>query len=524
MMTPLEPHTTPVADGLVAVPAAAPPLAPSQAPASPPTDGVAVPAGEAAKPRRFLRVVLTLSLLLVAGLAVYFFIYGPGLHEHLFGKAAPPPPKKAPLEVELVKDTTDTLFVPEHVRQALGIKGTGVAKAPKQGQPLVMPGSTALDPTRLMRVRARFNAEVMEIGPFEEPGENKPGVYPKTRVRELRAGDEVKKDQLLAVVWSIEVGGKKSDLVDALVQLRLDEQRLKYRRELYKEGALPQDTLAQTERDVIAGKSAVARAERTLRTWHVPEKEIAIAREEAEAAVLRGKRDRKKEELWARSEIRAPMAGTIVERNVGVGEYVADNTVNLFVIADVGRMLVLANPPEDYLPTLLGLDEDQMRWELGTVGVRPEKPLKGRIDEVGYILDPNQHTAVVKGYVDNPLGKLRAGQFVSATVHLPPPPDVVEVPINALVEDGKVSFLFVQAQPGKHEYRLRRVLVTHRFEDKAFVRSKLSADEARLTPQEKAKGVPPCEPLRPGERFLESGVLELRAALEDLLLKNKKAR
>jgi hypothetical protein len=41
----------------------------------------------------------------------------------------------------------------------------------------------------------------------------------------------VYKGDVLAVVWSIDVGSRKSDLVDALVQLRLDEQRLKARQQ-----------------------------------------------------------------------------------------------------------------------------------------------------------------------------------------------------------------------------------------------------------------------------------------------------
>jgi cobalt-zinc-cadmium efflux system membrane fusion protein len=325
------------------------------------------------------------------------------------------------------------------------------------------------------------------------------------------------------VVWSVDVGGKKSDLVDALVQLRLDEQRLEARRKLFKDGYLPEDTLNQTERDVISDRNAVERAVRTLRTWNVPEREIDIARDEAVKTLARkGVRDKEKERLWARSELVAPRDGTIVERNVSVGEYVADNTISLFTIADIGRLLVMANPPEDALPTLLSLKGRQLRWSLRTVGATD---LEGPIEEISYILDPNQHTAVVKGYIPNPEKRLRAGQFVSASLELPPPPDVVEVSIDALVEDGnKRSYLFIQSDPAKQYYTLRRVHVTQRFEKTAFVSTRLTREEMHVSQEDQARGVPPPAPLRPGERFLVSGVLELRAALEDLLLKNKQGQ
>ena len=108
------------------------------------------------------------------------------------------------------------------------------------------------------------------------------------------------------------------------------------------------------------------------------------------------------------------------------------------------------------------------RWALTATG------LPGTIDEIGYLIDPNQHTAVIKGYVDNPGERIRAGQYVSATVHIPPPDDVVEIPIDALVDDGLQSLVFVQPDAAKAQFTMRRVQVTHRFERKVFVRARRS--------------------------------------------------
>jgi cobalt-zinc-cadmium efflux system membrane fusion protein len=474
------------------------------------------------KTRWKLVVGLLLVAVLVGAAVIAVTVFGASL-PFKFGRAAPVPGAEAPAPaptqtVELVEGTSDTIVVPEPVRKALGIETAALAEPPTQTRPLTMPGSTQLDPIRVARVRTRFNAEVMELGQVHET----PAAGEPTVSRELRPGDTVRKGDVLAVVWSADVGGKKSDLVDALVQLRLDEKRLAQREEGFRNGSVPEDTLNQTRHDVLSDRNARDRAERTLRTWNVPEDEIQAARDEAEKASLRGgKRDPEKERLWARSAMVAPRDGTIVERNVGQGEYVADNTVNLFVIADVGRMQVLANPPEDVLPTLLALPRDKWRWTVETVGA---PPIEGPIDEIGHVLDPNQHTAVVKGYIPNPEGRLRAGQFASARVELPPPPDVVEVPLTALVDDGKLSFVFVQPDPDKPQFTLRRVIVTHRFDKTAFVKSKLTPKDKERTPDQVKKGIPAAEPLRPGERYLTTGALELRAALEDLLSRARSAR
>jgi cobalt-zinc-cadmium efflux system membrane fusion protein len=137
------------------------------------------------------------------------------------------------------------------------------------------------------------------------------------------------------------------------------------------------------------------------------------------------------------------------------------------------------------------------------------------IDDMIYLIDVNQHNAVVKGHIDNPEGKLRGGQFVSCTVPLPPPDDVVEVPMSAVVDDGRQCVVFVQPDPNKPEYTLRRVQISHRFDKTAFVRSRLTEKEMELTPEDKDQELLPRRPLLPGERLLTTGVLELKRELED---------
>jgi cobalt-zinc-cadmium efflux system membrane fusion protein len=458
------------------------------------------------------RIIVLGFVILAAGIAVTAFaLYGPHQIPVFAPRSAGTPPDRDRPAIELAEDIPHTLKVPERVQKAMGIAHSEEAKPPSQARPMLMPGSTALDPSRVYRIKTRFNAEVVEIA--QVPDETRRSVSTETVTRELRPGDRVRKGEVLAVVWSTDVGGRKSDLVDALVQLRLDEKRLQAREELYRKGSLPEDLLLQTRHDVVSGRNAKERAERTLRTWNIPEHEIQAVYDEAELAAAReGKRDTAKERLWARSELVAPRSGTLVERNVSVGEYVADNTINLFTIAEVDRLLVLANPPEDQLPALLGLKPEEMRWSLQTAGA---SVLDGPIEEVGYLIDANQHTAVVKGYIDNPEGKLRAGQFVAATVNLPAPPGVVEVPLTALIEDGRQSFLFVQPFPGKPLFTMRRVQVTHRFEHTAFVRSNISPLEQKLSPGEEKMGFQTLQPLTRGELFIPSGVLELRNAPED---------
>ena len=160
------------------------------------------------------------------------------------------------------------------------------------------------------------------------------------------------------------------------------------------------------------------------------------------------------------SRSRLPADGVVIERNLTLHEIVVDNTTNLFQIADLGKLFVTANCPEDDLPLLEGLQESShglIPWTVKTVG---SPPMSGYIDDISYLIDPNQHTAVVKGYIENKQARLRGGQFISATVELPPPEDVVEIPISAMIEDGQDTVVFVETDAAKQQYTMRRVGLT----------------------------------------------------------------
>jgi cobalt-zinc-cadmium efflux system membrane fusion protein len=265
--------------------------------------------------------------------------------------------------------------------------------------------------------------------------------------------------------------------------------------------------------DLEGDINTINRAVSTLKTWGIPDQDIQAVRDEAEEVKKRrGKHDPEKDALWARVEIRAPDDGIIVERNVSLHEIVVDNTTNLFQIAKVDRLMVFANVPEDDLPVLEALPTAQRRWTIKTVG---SDPIPGFIDDIGYLIDPNQHTAVVKGHIDNKDGKLRAGQFVTATVELPAPPDVVEVPSDAVVDDGQQCVVFVQSDPQRQYYTMRRVQLVQRFERTVFVRSKPFTKAEPRTNEEVELGLLPRVPLRSGERILGWGVGELKAVLLD---------
>jgi cobalt-zinc-cadmium efflux system membrane fusion protein len=403
--------------------------------------------------------------------------------------------------VELAPGKSDTLRLPADVVQAFRLE-TVEARPATRPRPLELSGRLNLDPNHLARIHARFGGQVMEIA--EVPDTQRPDG--QTHFRPLRLGDKVRAGQLLVVVWSKDLGEKKNDLVDALSMLRYDQERLSNLERLVQTGSTSEDTVRQARRNVEMDLNAVNKAESALRTWRLTEAEIEAIKTEAEHIRQRkGKRDPEQVKNWARVEVRAPLTGTILEKNVTIGDIV-DTATDLFKIADLRELVVWADAYEEDLPALLSLPPDRRVWTIRLKGDPNAQPLEGQIDYVGEIIDPNQHTALVGGRVNNRDGRLRAGQFITATVELPPSPDEVVIPVTALVEDGHTSIVFVQEDTGRTEYSLRRVAVRQRLPATVTVRS-------RLTPQQEQLGL---QPLRPGEWVVRKGAVELKKALEEL--------
>jgi cobalt-zinc-cadmium efflux system membrane fusion protein len=414
------------------------------------------------------------------------------------------PPNRESL-ARLVPGSSEEIELPPEVVQRLGVTSEAI-KAAAAPRPLQLAGSLFFNPDRFGGVQSRFAGEVVAIGTTSQHYGSS-----TTRERPLEYGDTVVQGQIMAVVLSKDLGEKKSELVDALVQLALDEVRLIDREKAYRLGALPEDTLNQTRRDVAADRNAAAKAERTLRTWKVAEEEIKAVKDEAQL-VSKGKkqRDFKKEMEWAKVEVRAPFEGTIVEKNLNLGRIV-DSSFDLFKIADLRKLGVVVHAYEEDLRTLQALPAG-FPWQIraGAELNNHSLPNNG-LQKIGFVVDPAQHTDPIMGLVDNSSGRLRVGQFVTATVNLPAPPKVVSLPSSALAEDGAESIVFVQPDPAKLRYVRRRVSVAMRLRDVVYVRSELIASERKKGLQE----------VKPGEVLVTEGVLELQATLEDLQARAK---
>jgi cobalt-zinc-cadmium efflux system membrane fusion protein len=393
-----------------------------------------------------------------------------------------------------------TLELSQRSVQLSGLK-TETAIKPTKPRRLELRGSLALDVNRLVHVHARFPGQIIHLATVTEgPESSSPTAVSK---RQLNFMDRVKKGQKLAEIWSKDLGEKKSELVDAMVHLRIDQLNLKYRMDLLAKGAGTETAVREGQRNVQVREIAVAKAERTLRSWTLTEEEIRAVKAEAERIETGGAWVMDEDENWASVDVVSPIDGTIVEKNVVEGDLVNVDS-DLFKVADLRVLSAWARIYEEDLPLLKDLPRP-ITWKLRLNAVPDSSPIVGTLDHVGEIIDPNEHMALLVGLVENPTGELRAGQFITAIIDLPPEVDVVEIPVRALVEDGEESYVLVQSEGDANRFRLRQVVVVRRHHDRVYVRSKLTGTQTE-------QGL---EELHEGERVVAAGALELKAAAEE---------
>jgi cobalt-zinc-cadmium efflux system membrane fusion protein len=236
------------------------------------------------------------------------------------------------------------------------------------------------------------------------------------RVVEIHArlGDEVKKGQLLVKVRSSDVAGAFADYRKAVVNEQLTRTQLQREKSLLEKGAV-------AAKDVETAQSAEDAAKVDLDTTTERLRLLGSDLDHPTGIV----------------DIYAPAAGVITDQQVTDGAGVqALAAPNPFTISDLSGVRV-------------GESADI------TLNAYPDKVLRGRVSNIGAIMDPNLHTAKVRIEVPNPGQTMRIGMFATATFHGQKLETHTSVPAAAILHLHDRDWVYVPADGG----RFRRVEV-----------------------------------------------------------------
>jgi membrane fusion protein, heavy metal efflux system len=335
------------------------------------------------------------TLALVAGLALLASSCGSG-------KADPRSEAPPPAQVQHEQDAS--LFKVDHPEQFPLATAGEYDEAPE----LEVTGSITPDVSRNVPVISMASGRVVEI--------------------RARLGDTVSKGQLLMSVQSQDIAQAFSDYRQADADETLARTQLERSKLLYEHGAIALSDLQVAEDTEAKAKVTVETTLAHLR--------VLGADPKSPSTIV---------------DVRAPVSGVITDQQVTAAAGTQGlASPNAFTISDLSHVWILCDVYENDLPFVrLGEYADIH------LNAYPDVHLKGRIGNIGPILDPNIRTAKVRLEVANP-GMLRLGMFATATFYGPKKQAYAAVPADAVLHLHDRDWVYAPAGAGQ----FRRLEVT----------------------------------------------------------------
>ncbi len=272
-------------------------------------------------------------------------------------------------------------------------------------------------------------------------------------------GQDVKKDALLAMLHSTDLGVAEGAYLKAAAKLH--EAKLAYERarDLHEQKVV---SLAELQRREATMKTAQAEAREVRNRLEL----LGVPRQEVE-------RLDREDTIKADVSLRAPFDGRVIMRKITRGE-VVETQQKLFTVADLSDVWVVGNVPEKDVQFIR---KDQKVDVI--VSAYPHAIVPGTITYIGDVLDPATRTMRLRVTVSNPDRLLKPEMFAVVRVYVAPIQDALTVPLEAVQNGPTGTMVFVQR--GTNDFEVRTVKLGEEQGELVTVLEGVSAGEQVVT-------------------------------------------
>lgn len=265
----------------------------------------------------------------------------------------------------------------------------------------------------------------------------------------VRPGDAVVKGQPLFVIEAADNVQAQNDFIGAMTSMNkaksaLDLAQLQGQRakDLFEGKAVPlkdyqqsQATLIQAQNDLRSSQTAMEAARNKLRILGLTDDDIATFQE--------------KGRINPETTIFAPIAGTVVQRKIGPGQYVnAGASDPVYVIGDLSTVWMTAFVRETDAASVSVGQEVTFN-----VLALPGRPLSAQLSYVATAIDPATRRLLVRATIDNTDGMLKPEMFANVTIYSASDHPAVGVPKTALIYEGDQVRIWVAHEDKTIELR-----------------------------------------------------------------------
>ncbi|MBI5090947.1 MAG: efflux RND transporter periplasmic adaptor subunit [Candidatus Hydrogenedentes bacterium] len=287
-------------------------------------------------------------------------------------------------------------------------------------------------------------------------------------VREVKVdiGTEVKKDDVLFTVDSVELGQALSDYEKNMALTALSEKNFQREKSLFdkKIGSEMEKIEAQIRLEEY--QTALKASEQKLHVLGLTDSDIAEINPSNHKS------------LSGSLAVRAPIDGTIIEKHAVVGELVEPAKVTM-VLADLNTVWVWGGVYERDLDAVVKHKLTESIPVEISVPAYPEATFRGQMNYIGATMDEATRTVQVRTVIDNRDRRLRPGMFCQGRILVSTDDGVLAIPKVALLSDEGKDFVFIHM---KDDYFLQQNVTKGReFEDGVEILAGLTPGQTIVT-------------------------------------------
>jgi cobalt-zinc-cadmium efflux system membrane fusion protein len=278
---------------------------------------------------------------------------------------------------------------------------------------LRLPGRVALDEQRMAIIGPSISGQLTEIRAF--------------------VGQNVRKGDVLSTINSTELGNAQAAYLIAKSKVSLHRLSVDRARRLFESGVLSQVKLNERESELLESDIELRANVDRLRVMGMNEQTI---RQLSDSGAID-----------STMLVIAPLTGTVIERHASIGE-IAQPSDNLFIVADLSRVWVTADAPE----------QDAHLIEPGGpaevhIPALPGQTITGKLVYVSDTVNPVTRTVTVRMEVENPNRKIKPEMLATMIIHRAPI-KTVTIPARAVVRQNDHDYVFVQMAPDRFDLRM----------------------------------------------------------------------
>jgi cobalt-zinc-cadmium efflux system membrane fusion protein len=248
-------------------------------------------------------------------------------------------------------------------------------------------------------------------------------------------GDHVQKGAALATVDSPDFAAAVGTYRKALATERTDKKLADMDKDLLAHKGVAEREEAQAQTDAANAHADSEAALQGLVALGVEPRTIATIRSGRAPSHVEG-------------VIRAPIAGTVVEKLITPGQFLQAGTTPCFTVANLSRVWVLAQiSSTDQSSVRVG---DKAEVQTGIDG----KTLTGTVSNISSLVNPDTRSVVARVVIDNPGEYLRKQMYVGVSLHDGQDSAGLLVPVSAVLHDDEnLPFVYVAKRGGSFARR-----------------------------------------------------------------------